>query len=677
MWQRGLLIVGERGTADLRPKELMRELGRGDFFTVLNESEAAQNWPDEAFDVILISPSCRTPAPLIAQCVSRRAPFLVLGCPRLDAESEALLAKYRTSGGHLLGPGSQGFFDWEQRLALCWSPSVRIPDSPPQERHVALIAQGGTAPFSLYAMAVEAGVRFRRVVSLGRGGGDDELLRQIEAVIADPKTTLLILCLEALSRGRDFLALTARAAARHLPVVLLRAGEAERFRARLDVRHPDAAWTDQTMWNSVARQYGVVPLDDAQQIVDLGKLASTVHTSRGNRVAVLAMSEGVAMMQGDQCEAAELNLVELSPGLRARIASCLPAWACSENPVNLSRHAFDDEEKLTAAIESIEESGECDMLLVATGALTPRQGEILAHALCAAHRRGKLPLACCCLSRWHPLENMVRRLNAEGVPLFSSPRRVAEAMSCLWRISRDVPAVSELRGPSRTSFLDGCPRELSERDAMALADAYGLKTVPHRLCSSVAEVLEASRTIGFPMVLKVVSPSFASKQQARAVALNLKTEEELRNAYGRILERVSRVHAGAEIQGVFAQKMITDGIECMIGIKRDRLFGPVVAVALGGAYYGLMKDIALRVAPVSVEEARGMIESLKGYPLISGAWFARENDVEALAEQIAALSQMACDEPDIESLDINPIFVRPKGKGAEIADAFAVRRAEA
>ena len=173
MWQRGLLIVGERGTADLRPKELMRELGRGDFFTVLNEGEAVQNWPDEAFDVILISPSCRTPAPLIAQCAARRAPFLVLGCPRLDADSETLLAKYRASGGHLLGPDSQGFFDWEQRLALCWSPSVRIPDSPPQERHVALIAQGGTAPFSLYAMAVEAGVRFRRVVSLGRGGGDD------------------------------------------------------------------------------------------------------------------------------------------------------------------------------------------------------------------------------------------------------------------------------------------------------------------------------------------------------------------------------------------------------------------------------------------------------------------------------------------------------------------------
>ncbi|MDY3867750.1 MAG: acetate--CoA ligase family protein, partial [Pyramidobacter sp.] len=164
------------------------------------------------------------------------------------------------------------------------------------------------------------------------------------------------------------------------------------------------------------------------------------------------------------------------------------------------------------------------------------------------------------------------------------------------------------------------------------------------------------------------------KQQARAVALNLCTEEELRNAYGRILERVSRAHPDAVVEGVFAQKMVTGGIECMIGIKRDPVFGPVVAVALGGAFYGLMKDIALRAAPVSLDGAREMIRSLKGYPLISGAWSGVKMDTEALAQQLVTLSQMSCAEPDIELMDINPIFVR--AQGAEIADAFSVRRTQ-
>jgi len=654
---------------------LMSDLGRPDFFVLRYDDDVVQEWPQEKIDVALISPGCENAALLIRLCNEKRVPNLVIGCLRLDEESAAAVSKYRAVGGRVLGPGSQGFFDWENKLALCWSSAVRIPDSPPQERHVTLIAHGGTAAFSLYAMAVEAGVRFRRVVSLGvPADGDSELLTQMRLAIDDARTTLLILCLESLTQGREFLKLASKAASRHLPVVVLRTGMTESSRSRVERRFPNAAWTDQIMWDSVAGQYGVVLLDDAQQIVDLGKIAGHGAATRGKRIAVLATSEGVAMMQGDQCTAAGLDMVEFSSQLKARIQSRLPEWGCAENPADLSEHVLDDEQLLSDIIEAVCTSGECDMALVTTGTLTPRQGENLAQALVQAHKRGGMPLACCCLSRWRPLENMVRRLNAEGVPLFSSPRRVAEAMSSLWRISRTIPPVGEMGPTSITPFLDHCPPHLSERDAMELVESYGLSTVPHKFCTSMNEVLAAARELGFPMVLKVVSPSFASKQQVRAVALNLRTEEELRNAYGRILERVCRVHADAEVQGVFAQKMILDGIECMIGIKRDALFGPVVAVALGGAFYGLMKDISLCVAPVSVETARNMIASLKGYPLVSGQWFGRENDVEALAIQIAALSEMACAEPDIELLDINPVFVRPRGQGAEVADAFAVRR---
>ena len=678
MWDRGLLIVGDGdGTGtDLRPLALMSDLGRGDFFAVCRESAAAAEWPDEKIDVVMISLGCTNCAPLLKQCLERRIGFVIIGCPRLEREEERrLLREYRAGGGHALGPGSQGFFDWERRLALCWSAAVRMPDSPPQDRHVTLIAQGGTVPVSLYPMAVEAGVRFRRVVSLGNcADSDGELLHCMEEAIGDPMTTLLILSFESLSQGRDFLAMASRAAERRLPVVVLRSGVNEAFRDRLARRHVDAAWTDSIMWESVAGQFGVVLLSDAQQIVDLGKLSSLGLPPQGNRVAVLALSEGLAMMQGDQCREAGLDVVEFSPVLRGKIQALLPRWASAANPADLSEQALNREGALDRILDTLQASEECDMIVVTTGSLTAAQGERLARAVGTAHRRGGKTLACCCLSRWRPLDEMVRRMNMEGVPLFSSPRRVAEALAALWRIGRDVRPMNELCKPARHPFLDRCPLRLSERDAMALVDAYGLKTVTHRLCTSVTEVLETAHSIGFPLVLKVVSPSFASKQQARAVALNLRTEEELRNAYGRILERTSRVHAGAEIQGVVAQKMVTDGIECMIGIKRDPLFGPVVAVALGGAYYGLMKDISLRVAPVSLETAMDMVRSLKGYPLISGEWSGTPMDVEALAQQIVTLSQMGCAEPDIELLDINPIFIRPRGLGAEVADAFAVRR---
>ncbi|MGI6074890.1 MAG: acetate--CoA ligase family protein [Pyramidobacter sp.] len=677
MWNCGLLIVNESlgSETDLRPQALMTDLGRSDFFTVLSDSDAADCWPQGSFDVVMISPRCSHVVQLLENCIEHRVPSLIIGCPRLDDEARALLEKYRAAGGRALGPGSQGFFDWDERLALCWSNSVRIPDSPPKERHVTLIAHGGAIPFSLYSMAVEAGVHFRRVLSLGNcDDRDAELLKGIEKAIEDPMTTLLILCLESLSRGRDFLALTARSAQRKLPVVLLRIGTSDLFGERLAQRHGDAAWTDSVMWESVAGQYGVVLLRDAQQIVDLGKISGVGVNAQGNRVAVLALSEGIAMIQGDQCRQAGLEVPAFSPRLTEKIKTFVPRWARCDNPVDLSEAVFTYENSLLKILDKLQKSDECDMILVATGALSPRQGEILARALCASHRTGKKPLACCCLSRMRPLDEMVSRLNACGIPLFSSSRRVAEAMASLWRIGRKVSSVGDPCQPADRPCLEVYPENLSERDAMNLAESYGLKTVPQKFCTSVAQVIEASETLGFPMALKVVSHSFFSKQQARAVALNLRTAEELRNAYGRILERADRLHPDAAVEGVYAQKMVTDGIECMIGIKRDPLFGPVVAVALGGAYYGLMKDIALRVAPVTMDIARDMIATLKGYPLVSGQWFGRPNDVEALAQQIVRLSLMACAEPDLELMDINPIFVRPKGLGAEIADAFVIRR---
>lgn len=677
MLNRGLLFVssGADTETDLRPQALMTDLGRGGFFTVLTPAEASEKWPDGSFDIAMISPRCGSAAMLLRLCREHSVPFLIIGCPRLDDEARSELSQYRSAGGRALGPGSQGFFDWERRLALCWSTSVRVPDSPPQERHVTLIGQGGSVPYSLYAMAVEAGVRFRRVVSLGNcADRDSELLKAMESAIDDPMTTLLILSLESLSLGRSFLAMTVRAAQRKLPVVLLRIGTSDLFRQRLAERHADAAWTDNVMWESVAGQYGVVLLKDAQQIVDLGKLSGMGINAKGNRVAILALSEGVAMIQGDQCRQAGLEVPEFSPELRCKIEKLIPGWGRCSNPVDLTESVFSHEDAFLKVLRHLEESDECDMILTAAGSLSPRQGEILARTLGVAHRAGKKPLACCCLSRWRPLEEMVRRMNNDGVPLFSSPRRVAEAMASLWRIGRKVVPVTDLCCPAAHPRLESYPKLLSERDAMNLAGEYGLNTVPQKFCTSFDEVLDAAGTLGFPMVLKVVSHSFFSKQQARAVALNLRTEEELRNAYGRILERADRLHADAAVEGVYAQKMVTDGIECMIGIKRDPLFGPVVAVALGGAYYGLMKDISLRVAPVDMDTALDMIRSLRGYPLVSGGWFGRPSDVESLAGQIVRLSHMACAEPELELLDINPIFVRPQGMGAEIADAFAVRR---
>ncbi len=668
-FQRGLLIQGEGGLCsagqDGLPAQQMGQLGRHGFLEVCDESTALAQWPQGPFDLVLIAPGCRRAQELLDRCGSGLS-LVVVGTPG-SSELDAALEGLRERGVPFLGPGSQGFFSWPHRLCFCWSKAVGPPEP---DGHVALISQGGTVGFSLYAMAAEAGVRFRGALSLGSPPDDATLLAALERAIDDPQVHLLVLCLETLQQGRQFLQMASRAAARRLPLLLLRVGRWPELKDRVLQRHRDGAWTDDVMWNSVARQFGVTVLEDAHQIVDVGKLFSSPWRAQGDRVAVAATSEGLAFALADRCLAARLRLVQFSPALTQKLEHQLPPWGSTQNPLDLSKGVLEDPLRLSRILMDLQKAPEVDLILVGAGSMTPKQGRDFAEAVSLAHQMGPKPVAACCLSRWKPLEEMVARLNAAGVPLFSSPRRVADALGGLWDMDRPhrPPAASCPVG--KQPLMDSLPEKLSERDAFALVDHYGLAAVEQRFCRTMAEALEASRELGFPLALKAVSPSFASKQKVRALALNLRSEEQLRNSYGRVLERAHRAHPDAEIQGVLVQRM-AQGVECMIGIKRDPLFGPMVAVALGGAYYELMKDLVLRAAPVTQEIALEMVQNLRGYPLLSGQWGQRL-DVQGLAEQIVKLSRMGWAEPDLEVLDLNPIFVGPQG--VAIADAFAVRR---
>ena len=182
-------------------------------------------------------------------------------------------------------------------------------------------------------------------------------------------------------------------------------------------------------------------------------------------------------------------------------------------------------------------------------------------------------------------------------------------------------------------------------EASCFIGAYGLSLIKQAFCKNLEEVLAGGNDIGFPLAIKVVSRGIGSKKEARGIALNLRTEEELQNAYGRIIERAVKSYPEAIIDGVLVQEMVSDGIECMVGMKRDPVFGPVVAVGLGGILYDVTKDLALRLAPVDFPMALEMVESLKGYPLFTGFRGSAALDFRSLASEVVKVSAMSCAEP--------------------------------
>ena len=205
-----------------------------------------------------------------------------------------------------------------------------------------------------------------------------------------------------------------------------------------------------------------------------------------------------------------------------------------------------------------------------------------------------------------------------------------------------------------------------------LLGSFGIPIAKERLCRSLSEASEAAESIGFPVALKVMSPSIRHKDEARVVALNLQDREELRNAYGRTLEKARLANPKARIRGVLVQEMIRSGTEWRLQFRRDERFGPVVEMGISGVYTEILPEGVIRVAPFSEEVAMEMIRESRGYPLLLEGWRRERLDVEGFASAIAAFSRLAFCENDIARLDINPIFVNKKG--VLVVDAFIEKK---
>lgn len=368
-----------------------------------------------------------------------------------------------------------------------------------------------------------------------------------------------------------------------------------------------------------------------------------------------------------------LRVEPLPRRTRETLERFVPPFGSTRNPVDLTAQVINDPGSFKSSLETVVDCPEIDMASVVISMITGDSGWSVTRDIIEVSRKASKPMACCWLINEEQGRPFLEELRSEKVPLYASPRRCAWALARLseWVTRPDLPA----RAPSdpRDPFLPRLPEELTEYDAKRLLARWGVPVTREILCSSLEDVLSAASEIGYPVALKLMSPDIIHKTEVGAVALRLKDEEELRNAFGRLLERSLKAIPGARIRGLLVQEMVTGGVECMIGVKRDPVFGPFVAVGLGGIYVEILKDLSLRHAPVDVEEARRMIASLRGFPLLSGARGSTPKDTDALAGMVSRVSLMALTEESLAELDINPVLVLDEGGGAIAVDAAVIK----
>lgn len=590
------------------------------------------------------------PGPAIAATVDEalevgaRALVVISAGPGGEERSDhdALLAqRVRDAGAVLLGPNCLGVLDSGQRLEL-------VPNPLPAGA-IGLISQSGNLALELGLMAAPDGLGFSRFASLGNQAdlGATDL---VEAFAAHDATEVIAVYIEDFRDGRAFARAAARAVAGGTPVIAL-AIDGSGAGARAVHSHTGALASDGAAIDAAFAAAGVLRVRTPRELVDAAQALLRCPPSRGRRVAVLGDGGGHVSIAAAVAIQAGLDVPELSATTVAPLRELLPAAAGVSNPIDLAGAAEQDVHVFDRLALGLLGGGEVDALLVTgyfggyaeygpeTAEHEVRTAELMGAAATATGR----PLVTQTMYPHGPAAQALRRA---GVPVYASVEQAAWALRVLadGGALRPAATIATLPNPDPPVSGDGY------LDARALLAGAGIRFVAHHEVESADEAVAAALQIGYPVVLKALGQTH--KSDAGGVVLNIAGEGQLRAAYAQVQRALDPERCTVE-----QMAPLTDGLELLIGARWDPRFGPVALAGSGGLYAEILRDTAVRLAPVTEAEAEAMLRTLRIAPLLTGARGRPPLDVGAAASALAALSRVAAAHPELTELEINPLLV--------------------
>ena len=583
-----------------------------------------------------------------------------------------LLATVRAFGMRMVGPNCLG--------VLTTDPAVRMdasfaPTWPPRGR-VSFSSQSGALGLAILDYAKELGIGVRNFVSVGNKAdisGND----LIEWWETDPETDVILLYLESFGNPRKFINL-----ARRSPREADRRGEERAHGGRLargELAHGALAGQDSAV-DALFAQTGVIRTDTIEELFDMSMLLANQPVPASNRLAIVTNAGGPGIMATDACESRGLVVTPLSEATMEKLRGFLPSEASVKNPVDMIASA--SAESYGKAVRVLLEDPQVDSLLVIfvppiiteAPAVAAAVREALATTPAA---KQKTILACFLGTRGVP-EGLVT-LQAGKVPSYAFPEAAAIALSRAvdygkwkrlpepvfpqFRVEKDraAKAISGAREKAISSFwLDAS----GVRDVLG---AYGIRMPQTAYANTADDAARLAKQFGVPVAVKLESRTLTHKTEVGGVKLNLK-DAAAQQAFYDIQNGLKTLGKEEEMDGVVVQEMVPEGVETIVGVSLDPAFGHLLMYGLGGVAVEILKDVAWGVAPIADLDADRMIGSVKGSKMLAGFRGAPPADVPALKDVMLRVSQLVCDFPEIEEMDLNPVRVLPVGKGAITVD---------
>ncbi len=595
---------------------------------------------------------------------------ITAGFREVGTEGEALETAIRGQlleyGMRMVGPNCMGVINTEPDVRL----NATFAATVPERGNVGFVSQSGALGEAILADAAASGLGVAMFVSMGNKtdiSGND-LLEYWED---NPDIGAILMYLESFGNPRRFTQI-ARRVTRKKPIITVKAGRTAAG-ARAAVSHTGSITGLDVATEALLEQCGVLRVSSMEEMFVQAAALANQPLPRSDRVAIVTNAGGPGILATDACIGYGLELADLRPTTRKELGRVLPPEASAANPVDMIASA--DAARYRAVLEVVKKDPGVDGIIAIFVSPIMIDAYEVARAIADA-ADGSMPVLSVFMGKQRSEEG-IEELRRRRVPVYRFPEEAASAIGALarYRSLRDAPQGREVRfeaNAARARRAVASARragrlDLSPAEAHDLLEAYGFPLTPSRTVATAAEAIAASIEVGYPVVLKVASEKISHKTEVGGVKVDLRNADEVGRAFQDLVGRLCRRDPGLR---VIVQKLVQGGREVILGMSRDAQFGPLLMFGLGGIFVEVMRDVTVRIHPVTDIAARTMIERIKGYPLLAGLRGEKAVDLAFVEECLLRLSQMVSDlEEDLAELDINPLIVTDRREQSFVVDA--------
>ena len=572
------------------------------------------------------------------------------------AAQEAMLAAARAGGVALFGPNCIGLVNFVDRVPLSYEPNP--PDAAETGPAVGVLAQSGAMASTLRLALLAKGLAISALVSTGNEA-DIGIEDFLAILVEDERTRVITLFTEQIRHPQRFLALAASARARNKPIVLMHPGRSARAQASA-LTHTGALTGDHAVMSALVAREAVVLVETLEELIDTAELLARFPEPPLKGAAIVTNSGAFKGYALDFCDAIGLDLPQVSDATLAAVKAVLPPYAAIENPLDVTGQSIKDPNILGNGARHLVADPAIGSLVVSIIAGPPRaameKAETLLPVLAAANK----PAAIAVLGDEAPLPGeFAASFRAKNIPFFRAPERALRALGHMTAYGKARAATRLANPPTLDAPALPGGGTLAEYQGKKYLAALGIPVPAGALARDLAEARAVARKIGYPVVLKAQASALAHKSEAGGVILNLADEAALASGWNRLHDNLRRARPQLVLDGVLVERMGAPGLEMVVGARRDKGWGPVLLVGLGGLWIEAMKDVRILAADLDAERIAAELRKLKGAALLGGLRGAPAVDVAAIAQTAATIGALMRARPEISEIDINPLAAYP------------------